>query len=105
MTADSSTPDGVEFGDATAYDADRLERAGLTRLNTAPSDEKYVEDIWERRAFLWALPAEEIRSRHQTRFFGNVWHLANPMLSAAVYYAIWHLFCPPEPELETFWRS
>ncbi len=88
MTAEGPVPEGVEFEDVTIYDAERLERAGLTLLNTAPSDEKYLEDIWERRAFLWALPAEEIRSRHQNTFLGNVWHLANPMLSAGVYYVI-----------------
>jgi teichoic acid transport system permease protein len=72
-------------------DDQTMEAAGLFRLNAVPSDEEYLEDIWDRRAFLWALPAEEIRSRHQNTLLGNLWHLANPLLSAAVYYVIFGL--------------
>ena len=35
-----------------------------------------------------ALPFEEVRSTHQDTLLGNVWHLANPMLSVAVYYLV-----------------
>ncbi len=74
--------------DVTGLDAAALGRKGLFQLNSVSSDEEYLEDIWDRRAFLWALPAEEIRSRHQNTLLGNLWHLANPLLSAAVYYVI-----------------
>ena len=41
-----------------------------------------------RRDFAVALPFEEVRSTHQDTLLGNLWHLANPMLSVAVYYLV-----------------
>ena len=40
------------------------------------------------RDFAVALPFEEVRSTHQDTLLGNLWHLANPMLSVAVYYLV-----------------
>lgn len=62
--------------------------AGLFELSAPSADGAYLNDIWRLRAFLIALPSEEIRTRHQDTFLGNLWHLANPLLSAAVYYII-----------------
>ena len=44
--------------------------------------------MWSRRDFAVALPYEEVRSTHQDTLLGNLWHLANPMLSVAVYYLV-----------------
>jgi teichoic acid transport system permease protein len=44
--------------------------------------------MWARRDFAVALPIEEVRSAHQNTLLGNLWHLANPMLSVAVYYLV-----------------
>mgnify|MGYP000965555797 FL=1 len=48
----------------------------------------YLRSMWQRRDFALALPVEQVRSAHQSTFLGNLWHLANPMLSALVYYLI-----------------
>lgn len=67
---------------------DQLRAAGLVRLDAIPSDEDYLADVWRRRDFLFALPREQLRSRHQDTFLGNLWHLVNPLLSVAVYFVI-----------------
>jgi teichoic acid transport system permease protein len=49
---------------------------------------RYLAEMWARRDFAIALPAEQLRASHQNTLLGNIWHLANPLLSTAVYYLI-----------------
>jgi teichoic acid transport system permease protein len=35
-----------------------------------------------------AMPLEELRVSHQDTLLGNIWHLGNPLLNAAVYYFV-----------------
>jgi teichoic acid transport system permease protein len=72
----STTPDSIE----------RDETSGLRPVLAATSTREYLRQMWERRAFAVALPAEEVRAAHQDTFLGNVWHLFNPLLSVGVYY-------------------
>lgn len=72
----------------TAYvthdDEARDLRPVLAKLTTR----EYLRQMWERRAFAVAMPVEEVRATHQDTLLGNVWHLANPMLSVGVYYLV-----------------
>jgi teichoic acid transport system permease protein len=65
---------------------------GLFSLYSAASASAYLRDMWERRAFAIAMPMEEVRSTHQNTLLGNVWHLANPVLSVAVYFLVFGVF-------------
>jgi teichoic acid transport system permease protein len=58
--------------------------ADLHPLTTVMPAREYLAAMWSRRDFAIALPLEEVRSAHQDTLLGNVWHLANPMLSVAV---------------------
>jgi teichoic acid transport system permease protein len=62
--------------------------ADLRPLNAVMPVRSYLAAMWSRRDFAIALPFEEVRSTHQDTFLGNLWHLANPMLSVAVYYLV-----------------
>src|SRR5262245_1438700 len=62
--------------------------AHLRPLNPVLPARQYLAAMWERRDFAIALPYEEVRSTHQDTLLGNVWHLANPMLSVLVYYLV-----------------
>jgi teichoic acid transport system permease protein len=62
--------------------------ADLRPLTTVMPASEYLAAMWSRRDFAVALPFEEVRSSHQDTLLGNVWHLANPMLSVAVYYLV-----------------
>lgn len=58
---------------------------GLRPIDVTLTTRAYLEALWRRRDFMVAMPAEQIRSQHQNTFLGNVWHLANPLLTVAVY--------------------
>ena len=62
--------------------------ADLVALNARLPTGEYLTAMWARRDLAWALPVEEVRAAHQNTLLGNVWHLANPMLSVAVYYLV-----------------
>ena len=62
--------------------------AHLRPLTTDMPAGQYLAAMWARRDFAVALPIEEVRSAHQNTLLGNLWHLANPMLSVAVYYLV-----------------
>jgi teichoic acid transport system permease protein len=62
--------------------------ADLRPLNAVLPTRQYLAAMWARRDFAIALPLEEVRSTHQDTLLGNLWHLANPMLSVAVYYLV-----------------
>ncbi len=58
--------------------------------------------MWERRAFAVAMPLEEVRSSHQDTLLGNVWHLANPMLSVGVYYLVFGLILDTSGRIDNY---
>lgn len=62
--------------------------AHLVPLHARLPARRYLADMWARRDFALGLPIEEVRAAHQNTLLGNVWHLANPMLSVAVYYLV-----------------
>jgi len=62
--------------------------ADLVALNARLPTGEYLTAMWARRDLAWALPVEEVRAAHQNTLLGNVWHLANPMLSVAIYYLV-----------------
>lgn len=74
--------------DGAAGDSAADEAAGLVPLVTVSTSMEYLRRIWDRRDFMFALPVEELRSSHRDTLLGNVWHLGNPLITAAVYYVI-----------------
>ena len=65
---------------------------GLFSLHAPKSTNEYLREMWDRRAFAVAMPMEQVRSTHQNTLLGNVWHLANPVLSVAVYFLVFGVF-------------
>lgn len=65
---------------------------GLRSLESWGSARDYLQAIWARRDFVTALPMEQMRTSHLDTLLGNVWHLANPLLTAGVYYLIFGVF-------------
>lgn len=59
--------------------------ANLRPVNISNSTRAYLESLWRRRDFAIAMPAETLRSKHQTTLLGNLWHLGTPLLTVGVY--------------------
>lgn len=76
----------------TPDDADFNEAADLFSLDVHIPTHEYLDQMWNRRAFALAMPIEEVRATHQDTLLGNVWHLANPLLSVGVYYVVFGVF-------------
>lgn len=60
----------------------------LKRIGVQPTLAEYVRDLWEHRDFLVTVPLGELRAQNQNSALGNLWHLLNPLLLAAVYYLV-----------------
>lgn len=75
---------------------------GLQPILATLSTREYLQQIWDRRAFAVAMPLEEVRSSHQDTLLGNVWHLANPMLSVAVYYLVFGVILDTSGRIENY---
>ncbi len=60
----------------------------MTAFSVEMSGFGYLKAMWARQGFVIALPAEQLRASHQNTILGNVWHLANPVLSVLVYFLI-----------------
>lgn len=75
---------------------------GLFSIHAPTSAGEYLRDMWDRRAFAVAMPMEQVRSTHQNTLLGNVWHLANPVLSVAVYYLVFGVFLNVSRDIENY---
>jgi teichoic acid transport system permease protein len=65
--------------------SNHADSAGLRPIDNTVSTRVYFRGVWERRDFVFAMPAESMRAKHQTTVLGNVWHLGNPLLTIGVY--------------------
>ena len=60
-------------------------RPGMLDVHVPPGNVAYFRSLWERRDYMVYSAASELRSRQMTSMLGNLWHLANPMLTVGVY--------------------
>lgn len=60
----------------------------LLQIGVVPPTPEYLRRLWARRDFIWAVPLGDLRAQTQNTALGVVWHLLNPLLSAALYYLI-----------------
>jgi teichoic acid transport system permease protein len=62
----------------------------------------YLNDLWERRSYVWYEALSELRSRQVTNVLGNFWHLLNPALNIFVYYLIFGLLLKVDRGVDNF---
>jgi teichoic acid transport system permease protein len=65
---------------ATEYRVLKPFRAGFPNLPL------YFQDVWSRREFMFELSRVNRENEHLDTFFGKLWSIISPLLSAAVYY-------------------
>ena len=87
----------MTLDNSTSHRAD-----GLFSLHAPTSSGEYFREMWSRRAFAVAMPMEQVRSTHQNTLLGNVWHLANPVLSVAVYFLVFGLFLNVSRDIDNY---
>ena len=80
------------LGDAVQEHPKTDERAALRPMHAQLTSSEYLRQMWNRRSFAVAMPVEEVRSSHQDTLLGNIWHIANPLLTVGVYYVVFGIF-------------
>lgn len=58
------------------------------RIGVQPTLRGYLQEIWNRREFIATMSLGQLRAQNQNTVLGNLWHLLNPLLLAAVYYFV-----------------
>lgn len=61
----------------------------------------YLGRLWDRRAYIWHVPWNELRSQQMNTVLGNLWHLFNPLLSIAVYALVFGVLLDVSRGVET----
>ncbi len=51
-----------------------------------PNMQQYFRDVWSRREFITELSRVDRENEHLDTFFGKLWSIISPLLTAAVYY-------------------
>lgn len=78
----------------------------LHSINEDLSTREYLRAMWHRRDFTIEVPLEQVRSAHKTTLLGSLWHLANPLLTIAVYYLVFGtLLSSGRPENFLVWLT
>lgn len=107
MTPQSGTMGSMAVDDqaraAAAREAGALaSRYGLTRIGTRPPLGDYLRSLWTRRHFTRVLATSKAYSRHENTHLGQLWGVINPLLNAAVYYAIFGLLLSTRGGVDNF---
>ncbi|MBW3604526.1 MAG: ABC transporter permease [Actinobacteria bacterium] len=60
----------------------------LRRIGVRGALSQYLKDLWRWRNFMITVPLNDMRAQNQDTFFGQLWHLLNPLMLALIYYVI-----------------
>lgn len=60
----------------------------LQRVGVRPPLRQYLIETWKWQPFIITIAKSELRVQHQNTMLGQLWHLLNPLLLAAVYYFV-----------------
>lgn len=63
---------------------------------------RYLQRMWQRRHFAFALPAGQLRAQNMNTALGNLWHVMNPVLLIAVYFVIFGIVLDVSRGVENF---
>jgi len=64
---------------------DQSELVGLVQPGSHGPLATYLSRIWERKAYVWYVASNELRSQQLNTVLGNLWHVLNPMLQIGIY--------------------
>ncbi len=74
----------------------------LKPINAIPPLRAYLRDLVDRVEYIRAVPLGEIRAKNLDTVLGNVWLLANPILSAGVYFVIFGILLETDRGVDNY---
>lgn len=78
------------------------DEVGLFALRAHVSATEYLREMWDRRFFAVTMPMESLRAKHQHTLFGNIWHVANPLLSVLTFYIVFGIFLQADRGVDNY---
>ncbi|MFC5187667.1 ABC transporter permease [Actinomadura harenae] len=94
-------PPRMNFGSSESL-AVYAARFGLTQSSARPTLRKYIQDVWQRRHFIWAFASAKNISMYSDSRLGQVWQLLTPLLNVGVYFLIFGLLLNTSRNLPDF---
>ncbi|MFJ4774753.1 ABC transporter permease [Streptomyces sp. NPDC088762] len=88
MTPTTAPPRPARAPATSAQRAALAAAHGLTPSGARPPLHRYAAQLWDRRHFVTAYATARMQAQYSTAKLGQVWHLATPLLNAAVYYFV-----------------
>ncbi|MBX6767248.1 MAG: ABC transporter permease [Actinomadura rubrobrunea] len=82
--------------------AEFAKRHGLTRSAARPPLRKYVQELWQRRTFIWAFASAKTASTYSASRLGQLWQVLTPLLNALVYYLIFGVLLQTNRGIDNF---
>lgn len=76
--------------------------ADLQPLTGRPSFGQYLSDLRNRSDFIVTMPRHDVKAQNAGTFLGNIWLLANPLLTTAIYFLIFGLLLEVDRGVDNF---
>lgn len=85
-----------------ALEAKNLDPSGLTRIGVRPPLGEYIQQLWQRRHFIWYDSRHRASTQNSRMHLGNVWLFLRPLIDAAFYFVIFGLVLKIGKGVENF---
>ena len=86
----------------TALEARGLDASGLSPVGVRPSIPLYLQELWDRRHFLWMDSRHRVASQNSRNRLGKLWLLLRPLLDAAFYFLVFGLVLDIQGRVENY---
>lgn len=85
-----------------ALEAKGLDPSGLSRIGSRPPLGEYIQQLWQRRYFIWYDARHRASTQHSGMRLGNVWLVLRPLVDASFYFVIFGLVLKTGRGMENF---
>jgi teichoic acid transport system permease protein len=77
-------------------------RHGLTQSAARPPLRRYLQDLWQRRTFIWNFASAKTAATYTSSRLGQLWQVLTPLLNAGVYFLIFGLLLGTDRGIDNF---
>ncbi|ATG53757.1 ABC transporter [Brachybacterium ginsengisoli] len=85
-----------------ALEAKGLDPSALTRIGVRPPLGEYIQQLWQRRHFIWYDSRHRASTQNSGMLLGNVWLFLRPLVDVAFYFVIFGLVLDSGRGMENF---
>ncbi|GAA1327016.1 ABC transporter permease [Brachybacterium rhamnosum] len=85
-----------------ALEAKGLDPSGLSRIGTRPPLGEYIQQLWQRRHFIWYDARHRASTQNSRMRLGNVWLVLRPLVDSSFYFIIFGLVLGAGGDMENF---